>query len=84
MLPIVSACIIWDWQFKSDHFPVAADFFTITPQVHDKVERPAQPPWRLLLAEAVDKNKCAKISEEVLVKIDPFKEFMEATRSKLL
>ena len=42
MLPVVSACIIWDWPFKSDHSPVAAAFFTITFQVHKKVERPAQ------------------------------------------
>ena len=84
MLPIISASVIWDWQFKSDHSPVAANLFTIIHQVHYKVERPAQPPWRLLLAEVADKENCTKINEEIIIKIDPFKEFMEATRSQLL
>ena len=31
MLPIVNACIVWDWQFKSHHSRVAADVFDIIP-----------------------------------------------------
>ena len=83
MLPIVSACIIWEWPFKSDHSPVAADFFTTIPRVHDQDDRPVSPPWQLLLCEMTNKDKWAKLRDEVLVKIDPFKELIEATKIKL-
>ena len=49
MLPIVSACIILELHFKSDHSPVAADFFTTIPRVLDQDDCPVLPPWRLLL-----------------------------------
>ena len=83
MLPIVSACIVWDWPFKSDHSPVAADFFNIIPQVYDQEERPPQPPWRLLLAEAEDNEKCAIINQKILIQIEPLKDLMESIRIKL-
>ena len=83
MLPIINACIVWDRQFKSDHFTVAADFFHTIPQVYDQEERPPQPPWRLLPAEAIDKEKCAVMSQKVLIQIEPFKDLMESIRIKL-
>ena len=62
---------------------MAADFFNTIPQVYDQEERPPQPPWRLLLAEAEDKEKWAIISQEVLIQIEPFKDLMESIRIKL-
>ena len=71
------------WPYISDHSPVAADFFTTIPRVHDQDQCVVSPPWRLLLFEIVNKDKCAKHREEVLVKIDPFEELIEATLIKL-
>ena len=61
MFDTVSACIIWDWPFKSDHCPVVAEFVSAIPSVGDKVDRPHQLPWRALLVDAADKELNAKI-----------------------
>ena len=82
-LGIVLACIIREWEFKSDHCPVVADLFTTIPIIHDVVERPQQPPWRALLTDLKDKELNAKIRESVLVRIGPYKEVMEANRCHL-
>ena len=42
------------------------------------------PPWRALLSDAADKELNAQIRENVLCKVGPCKELMEAARGKLL
>ena len=73
MFSIASACIIWEWEFQSDHCPVVADLFTNIPIIHDVVERPQQPPWRALLTDLKDKELNANIRECVLGRIAPHK-----------
>ena len=80
----VSACIIWDSPSQTDHCPVVADFLSTIPIIDEKIERPPQPPWRRLLSDAADKGLNAKIREDVLSKIEPFKDDMEAARRELL
>ena len=80
MFSIVSACIIWEWQFKSDHCPVVAALFATIPIIHDAVDRPSQAPWRALLTDIKDNELNAKIHENVLGKIGPNKEVMESNR----
>ena len=79
MFDTVSACILWDWSFKSDHCPVVAEFLCTICTVGDKVDRPHQPPWRALLVDAADKKLNTIIRENVLDKIGPYKQSMETT-----
>ena len=80
----ISSCIIWDWPFQTDHCPVVAKFLSTIPTMEEDVDRPLQPPWRALYSDAADKELNAQIRENVLGKIGPCKELMEAAREKLL
>lgn len=79
-----SSCIIWDWPFQTDHCPVVADFLSTIPTIDEKIDRPPQPRWRVLLSEAADKELNAKMREDDLGKIGPYKDLMETTRGELL
>ena len=83
LFAVVSSCINWGWPFQTDHCPVVAEFLATIPIIDEEVGRSPQSPWRALLSDAADKDLNAKIRENVLCKIGPCKEFMEAARGKL-
>ena len=63
---------------------MVAEFLYTIPTIEELVERLPQPPWRAVFSDAVEKELNAKIPENVLGKIGPCKELMEAARGKLL
>ena len=77
------ACIIWDWDSHSDHFPVVADIRCHVPWITTHIVREPQPLWRTLLSNFNDDEHRDTILAGVSEKIMPYKILIESHRRKL-